>query len=82
MILYTSGTTGTRKGAELTHGNIPAAARISRDLVGTITFGALPLFHVFGLTCGLNTSVLAGGCLTLLPRFDPPRRSRSSPATR
>ncbi len=32
--------------------------------------GCLPLFHVFGLTCGLNASILAGACLTLLPRFD------------
>jgi long-chain acyl-CoA synthetase len=33
--------------------------------------GCLPLFHVFGLTCGLNATVAAGGTLTLLPRFDP-----------
>jgi long-chain acyl-CoA synthetase len=33
--------------------------------------GCLPLFHVFGLTCGLNATVTAGGTLTLLPRFDP-----------
>jgi long-chain acyl-CoA synthetase len=74
VILYTSGTTGTPKGAELTHGNLRAATQIARDLVDagpdSVTFGGLPLFHVFGLTCGLNTSVLAGGCLTLLPRFD------------
>ena len=74
VILYTSGTTGTPKGAELTHGNLRAATQISRDLVDagpdTVTFGALPLFHVFGLTCGLNSAFLAGGCLTLLPRFD------------
>jgi long-chain acyl-CoA synthetase len=36
-----------------------------------IVFGGLPLFHVFGQTCGLNASVVAGACLTLLPRFDP-----------
>ncbi len=35
-----------------------------------VVMGCLPLFHVFGLTCGLNASVLAGACLTLLPRFD------------
>ena len=34
-------------------------------------FGALPLFHSFGQTCGLNSAVYAGACLTLLPRFDP-----------
>ncbi len=33
--------------------------------------GCLPLFHVFGLTCGLNGSVLSGATLTLIPRFDP-----------
>jgi long-chain acyl-CoA synthetase len=33
--------------------------------------GCLPLFHVFGLTCGLNTSVLRGSTLSLIPRFDP-----------
>jgi long-chain acyl-CoA synthetase len=75
LILYTSGTTGTPKGAELTHGNLREAARISVDLVDsgpeTVTFGALPLFHVFGLTSGLNSCVRVGGCLTLLPRFDP-----------
>jgi long-chain acyl-CoA synthetase len=74
VILYTSGTTGTPKGAELTHGNLRAATQISRDLVDagpdSVTLGALPLFHVFGLTCGLNSSFLAAGCLTLLPRFD------------
>jgi long-chain acyl-CoA synthetase len=36
-----------------------------------VTFGALPLFHVFGLTSGLNSAVRVGGELTLLPRFDP-----------
>ena len=75
LILYTSGTTGTPKGAELTHANLREAARISVDLVDsgpeTVTFGALPLFHVFGLTSGLNSCVRVGGCLTLLPRFDP-----------
>jgi long-chain acyl-CoA synthetase len=75
VVLYTSGTTGTPKGAMLTHGNLRAATDISIDLVHpgpeTVTFGGLPLFHVFGLTSGLNTAFAVGGCLTLLPRFDP-----------
>jgi long-chain acyl-CoA synthetase len=75
LILYTSGTTGTPKGAELTHENLHSATQISVDLVDsgpeTVTFGALPLFHVFGLTSGLNSCVRVGACLTLLPRFDP-----------
>jgi len=74
LILYTSGTTGTPKGAELTHGNLRAAAQIAVDLVDAdetnVTLGALPLFHVFGLTSGLNSAVRGGGSLTLLPRFD------------
>jgi long-chain acyl-CoA synthetase len=74
LILYTSGTTGTPKGAQLTHGNLRNATQISVDLVDTdenaVIFGALPLFHVFGLTCGLNSAVRGGACLTLLPRFD------------
>ena len=77
VILYTSGTTGTPKGAELTHDNLGRNAAISARLFGvdgeTVTLGALPLFHSFGQTCGLNATVGAGGCLTLVPRFDPER---------
>ena len=85
MILYTSGTTGTPKGAELTHDNLARNVEIALGLfvIGddAVTLGALPLFHSFGQTCGLNATVAAGGCLTLIPRFDPGRRSRSSSAT-
>jgi long-chain acyl-CoA synthetase len=77
VILYTSGTTGTPKGAELTHFNLRRNAEIAIDLFGVrddaVTLGALPLFHSFGQTCGLNATVGAGGCLTLVPRFDPER---------
>jgi long-chain acyl-CoA synthetase len=75
VILYTSGTTGTPKGAELTHGSlarnceeVTALFAIGPD---TVTLGALPLFHTFGQTCAMNTTLSAGGCLTLLVRFDP-----------
>jgi long-chain acyl-CoA synthetase len=76
VILYTSGTTGRPKGAELTHAGLVRNAEISgRTLfdVGPddVIMGCLPLFHVFGLTCGLNVSVATGATLTLLPRFDP-----------
>jgi long-chain acyl-CoA synthetase len=75
VILYTSGTTGPPKGAELTHANLRGNARTTQEtlLEGTpedVVMGCLPLFHVFGLTCALNAGVLAGSCLTLLPRFD------------
>ena len=75
VILYTSGTTGTPKGAELTHANLRRNVEIAAGLFGlgeeAVTLGALPLFHSFGQTCGLNATVFAGGCLTLIPRFDP-----------
>ena len=76
VILHTSGTTGKPKGAMLTHGNLSRNCEVSmRTLVQTgqddVVMGCLPLFHVFGLTCGLNGSVLAGATLTLIPRFDP-----------
>ena len=75
VILYTSGTTGTPKGAELTHSNLKRNVDVSIGLFsigeGDVILGALPLFHVFGQTCGLNTAIAAGACLTLIPRFDP-----------
>jgi long-chain acyl-CoA synthetase len=75
VILYTSGTTGTPKGAELSHANLARNAEISVGLFGlgsdAVVLGALPLFHTFGQTCGMNATVLAGGTLTLIPRFDP-----------
>ena len=75
VLLYTSGTTGTPKGAELTHDNLLGNCRASRGLfeldAGTVVLGALPLFHSFGQTCAMNTCVVAAGMLTLLPRFEP-----------
>src|ERR1700735_1024664 len=75
VILYTSGTTGHPKGAELTHGNLISNTEVTRtDIVRAgpddVIFGGLPLFHVFGQTVALNVAVAAGACLTLLPRFD------------
>ena len=76
VILYTSGTTGQPKGAQLTHANLARNAELTVEtLLGTtpddVVMGCLPLFHVFGLTCGLNATIAGGGTLTLLPRFDP-----------
>jgi long-chain acyl-CoA synthetase len=76
VILYTSGTTGKPKGAMLTHGGLGRNAEVCvRTLVeigpDDVLMGSLPLFHVFGLTFGLNSTVLAGATLTLIPRFDP-----------
>jgi len=76
VILYTSGTTGTPKGAELTHANMHKNASVTAtSLLGLgpddVVMGCLPLFHSFGQTCGLNAAVLSGSCLTLIPRFSP-----------
>ena len=75
VILYTSGTTGLPKGAELTHKNLVSNARLMHgDIVEMrkedIVFGGLPLFHVFGQTCGLNAALLCGASIALLPRFE------------
>jgi long-chain acyl-CoA synthetase len=76
VILYTSGTTGKPKGAELTHSNllincavvVPKLVPIGPDDVALAT---LPLFHSFGQTCIQNTTIALGGTFTLLPRFTP-----------
>jgi long-chain acyl-CoA synthetase len=74
VILYTSGTTGRPKGAELTHSNLIRNADLTVRTLLTLTsedvvFGGLPLFHTFGQTCALNTTVMAGATIALLPRF-------------
>jgi long-chain acyl-CoA synthetase len=75
VILYTSGTTGTPKGAELTHDNLRRNAEVASAVFdygdGDVIFGGLPLFHSFGQTCALNCGIRAGATVTLLPRFDP-----------
>jgi long-chain acyl-CoA synthetase len=75
VILYTSGTTGQPKGAELTHSNL---RRNITAVVGFTDFdetevllGALPLFHSFGQTCTMNCAVASGATVTMIPRFDP-----------
>ena len=74
LIQYTGGTTGTPKGAMLTHQNLTANAR-QTDAVDPFRDGqdmimaVLPLFHVFANTCTLNRTVAKGGCLAMLPQF-------------
>ncbi|CAG7573509.1 long-chain acyl-CoA synthetase [Barrientosiimonas humi] len=75
VLLYTSGTTGQPKGAELTHANLASNVRVTQDdllqlTADDVVFGGLPMFHVFGQTCALNTAMAAGATLLLLPRFD------------
>jgi malonyl-CoA/methylmalonyl-CoA synthetase len=74
LIGYTSGTTGSPKGATLTHANLLAG---SESVALAWRWGApdrlvlaLPLFHVHGLCVGLHGTLLAGASAVLLPRFD------------
>ncbi len=75
VILYTSGTTGNPKGAQLTHSNMVMNAEICRDLLdakpGEVALVTLPLFHSFGQSVLMNGCFMAGATLTLLPRFTP-----------
>jgi long-chain acyl-CoA synthetase len=76
VILYTSGTTGRPKGAELTHFNLFYNAEYSSTRLmplspETVALVVLPLFHSFGQTVFQNGVLNTGGTLVLLPRFDP-----------
>lgn len=75
LLQYTGGTTGTPKGAMLSHQNLTANARQVRAIDPfrdrrDVALGALPLFHVFANTCVMNRTIANGGCIAMLPRFD------------
>ncbi|WP_369172842.1 long-chain fatty acid--CoA ligase [Streptomyces sp. R28] len=74
-IFYTSGTTGRPKGAELTHHNlirnVDVVTRLFDLTERDVVLGCLPLFHIFGQGCAMNTALKQGACLVLIPRFDP-----------
>lgn len=75
VLLYTSGTTGTPKGAGLTHLNLYSNATsvqtLFRATSDDIHLVVLPLFHSFGQTTQMNLGILAGSSLVLVPKFDP-----------
>ncbi len=78
VILYTSGTTGKPKGAELTHSNLLMNCTVVAPKLmppppseGHRALATLPLFHSFGQTVIQNTMIATGGSFTLLPRFTP-----------
>ena len=68
VIIYTSGTTGRPKGAELGHFNLFFNCHYCAE---DVCIAVLPLYHSFGQTCSMNTTIHSGGTLTVVPRFDP-----------
>jgi long-chain acyl-CoA synthetase len=80
VILYTSGTTGHAKGAELTHNNMVTNAVACHDMFKPafehgldqhVTLITLPLFHSTAQTAQMNAGLYGGFRLVLMPRFDP-----------
>ena len=74
VILYTSGTTGKPKGAELTHFNLYMNCTTSGGLFGfrddDVGLAVLPLFHSFGQSSVMNVSMRYAGMISLVPRFE------------
>ena len=78
VLQYTGGTTGLPKGALLTHANLVANVEQIREFFLSAGLGpgdrclcALPLFHVYGMTCAMNASIAAGMSMVLVPHFQP-----------
>jgi long-chain acyl-CoA synthetase len=75
VLVYTSGTTGRPKGAELTHFQLYMNCTVAGGLFGVrpadVTLAVLPFFHVFGLSSVINVSVRHGSCLSIVQRFQP-----------
>ena len=76
VILYTSGTTGKPKGAELTHFNLYMNCTVAGSLFGfradDVGIAVLPLFHSFGQGSVMNLGIRYGGSIALVPRFEVP----------
>ena len=76
LLQYTGGTTGLSKGAMLSHRNLVSNAYMNRlwdtdaQAGKEVTLAVLPLFHAYGLTVAMTNTILLGGTLVLLPRFD------------
>jgi malonyl-CoA/methylmalonyl-CoA synthetase len=72
--LYTSGTTGRSKGAMLTQANLLSNAETLADYwrftSGDVLLHALPIFHTHGLFVATNVTLIAGGAMIFLPKFD------------
>jgi long-chain acyl-CoA synthetase len=74
LIVYTSGTTGKPKGAELSHSNLIHNAMLSTGITDLDNQDkqliVLPLFHIFAMTVLMNAGLYKGATSVLLPRFD------------
>ena len=76
LLQYTGGTTGTPKGAMLTHRNLAGNAHQVKAWIpdfrdgGEVILGVIPFFHVYGMTVAMNLAVVGGARLVLLPRWD------------
>ena len=76
VLQYTGGTTGTPKGAMLTHANLSINVQQCTawwnqpPMAGERVMGVLPLFHVFAMTVVMNFALSQGMEIILLPRFD------------
>ncbi|HEX5269915.1 MAG TPA: AMP-binding protein [Gemmataceae bacterium] len=77
VMLFTSGTSGKPKGVPLTHANLLSNAQTLIDRAGLtereVFLGVMPIFHAFGLTGSMLTSLLLGAEATYQPRFHPER---------
>jgi malonyl-CoA/methylmalonyl-CoA synthetase len=75
LIIFTSGTTGSPKGAVLTHANVAAQIDALEEawdwMPDDRLLSALPLFHVHGLVVALFSALATGGSISLKARFDP-----------
>lgn len=82
-ILYTSGTTGRSKGAELSHGNMLSNAKVLKEYwgwkKGDVLIHALPIFHVHGLFVAIHGALINGSKMIWLSKFDPKTVIRKMP---
>jgi long-chain acyl-CoA synthetase len=76
LLQYTGGTTGTPKGAMLTHYNLVSNAYMCNAWLRAregeeIHVNILPLYHIYGMTVTMNSAIASAGTMILIPRFDP-----------
>jgi long-chain acyl-CoA synthetase len=74
VLVFTSGTTGTAKAAELTHGGLAWNVRTFAEVFALgrddVQLAAAPFSHVLGMTCIMNGTLVTGGALALVERFE------------